>query len=55
VADEWVNDASEALSLARRVWAANLEGLILKAAEAPYQRNRSNDWLKVKSPAYMAA
>lgn len=54
IADEWVKDAEEALSLARRVWAANLEGLVLKDAESPYQRKRAPYWMKVKSPAYRA-
>jgi ATP-dependent DNA ligase len=55
LADEWVNDAAEALSLARRVWAVGDEGLMLKDAESPYRRNRSQHWLKVKTAAYKAA
>lgn len=36
------------IDMAREVWAAGLEGLMLKDAEAPYRRNRSDAWLKVK-------
>lgn len=54
LADEWVADAADVMDLARRVWARGGEGLMLKDAEAPYRRNRSPDWRKVKSPAYVA-
>jgi len=52
--DEWVADAGDALDFARRIWMKGGEGAILKDAEAPYRRNRSPDWRKVKSPAYVA-
>lgn len=48
VDDEWVATPSEAIALARRVWAAKGEGLMLKDAEAGYVRGRSKAWLKVK-------
>jgi ATP-dependent DNA ligase len=53
--DEWVANAFDALALARRAWAAKLEGLVLKYAESPYQRKRAPWWMKVKTPAYKAA
>lgn len=48
LADEWVADRADIEALANRVWAQNLEGLMLKDAEAPYWRGRNNHWLKVK-------
>lgn len=48
LADEWVFDAADVLGAARRVWAVEGEGIMLKDAEAPYQRNRNDAWLKVK-------
>lgn len=48
VEDEWVFGAADVIEAARRVWAAGGEGLMLKDAEAPYQRKRSGAWLKVK-------
>lgn len=48
VDDEWVATPAEAIALARRVWAAGGEGCMLKVAEAPYRRKRTQDWLKVK-------
>ena len=52
--DEWVSNKDDALDFARRIWAGGGEGAILKDAEAPYRRNRTGDWRKVKSPAYVA-
>lgn len=49
VADEWAFDAADVIAAARRVWAAGGEGLMLKDAEAPYQRSRNNAWQKVKA------
>lgn len=46
--DNWLSDAGDVLDEARRVWAAEGEGLMLKDAEAPYRRNRNTSWLKVK-------
>ena len=48
VPDEWAFDAADVLGIARRVWATGGEGLMLKVAEAPYRRNRSDAWAKVK-------
>lgn len=48
VEDEWVFDAADVIEAARRVWAVGGEGLMLKDAEAPYQRKRSGAWMKVK-------
>lgn len=48
VEDQWAFDAADVIEAARRVWAAGGEGLMLKDAEAPYQRKRSGAWLKVK-------
>lgn len=53
LSDEWVSDADDALALARRVWVAGGEGLVLKDAESPYQRKRSDAWRKVKHPRYV--
>jgi ATP-dependent DNA ligase len=36
------------LDQARRVWAAEGEGIVLKDALSPYRRNRNGHWLKVK-------
>jgi ATP-dependent DNA ligase len=52
LADEWCADAAAVLDLARRTWAAGGEGIMLKDAEAPYERKRSNRWMKVKHPDY---
>lgn len=46
--DSWAFDAGDVLQEARRVWSQNGEGLVLKDAEAPYIRRRSDAWLKVK-------
>ena len=46
--DGWAFDSGDVLDEARRVWAVGGEGLMLKDAEAPYQRNRNAAWLKVK-------
>lgn len=51
VLDEWATDAADVLDLARRVWADNGEGVMVKDAEAPYCRTRNRSWLKVKSEA----
>lgn len=50
--DNWLSDAGEVLSEARRVWATGGEGLMLKDAEAPYRRNRNAAWQKVKAANY---
>ena len=48
VADDWAFDAREVVEKAREIWAAGGEGLVIKDAEAPYQRKRCNAWQKVK-------
>lgn len=48
IEDTWAFDAADVIDEARRVWARDGEGIMLKDAEAPYQRNRSNAWMKVK-------
>lgn len=53
LADEWVSDRADIEALANRVWAQNLEGLMLKDAEAPYRRGRNDAFLKVKHPNYV--
>lgn len=49
----WVSDAGEVDALAARVWSAGGEGLMLKDPMAPYRRNRSSDWRKVKYQGYV--
>lgn len=46
--DGWAFTASDVLDEARRVWANEGEGLVLKDPEAPYQRRRSDAWQKVR-------
>lgn len=47
--DSWCFTPADVVAEARRVWAAGGEGLMLKDALSPYQRNRSDAWLKVKA------
>lgn len=47
--DGWAFDAHDVIGEARRVWANGGEGLMLKDPLAPYRRNRSPAWLKVKA------
>jgi ATP-dependent DNA ligase len=51
--DAWCFDARDVRNEANRVWARGGEGLILKQADAPYRRNKSSDWQKVKHPGYV--
>lgn len=46
--DEWVFGAQDALRAAQTIWAAGGEGVMLKDADSPYQRNRNGHWLKLK-------
>lgn len=46
--DTWVFETADVIAEARRVWAQDLEGLMLKDAEAPYRRSRTDAWRKVK-------
>lgn len=48
IPDEWAFDAADVIDAARRVWAVGGEGVVVKDADAPYQRNRNSAWLKVK-------
>lgn len=48
VADEWAFDHADVIDAANRIWAIGGEGCVAKVAEAPYRRNRSEAWLKVK-------
>lgn len=48
VEDAWLFDDADVRVEAQRVWAQGGEGLMLKAADAPYVRARSDNWLKVK-------
>lgn len=48
VPDQWCCDAGEVLDMARGVWAAGGEGVVIKDVMAPYQRKRSPAWAKVK-------
>lgn len=48
VEDEFVRNPAEAIAVARRVWSAGGEGIVLKLELSPYQRTRSPDWAKVK-------
>lgn len=45
---EIVHSHAGVLRAAEEVWAAGGEGLVLKRWDAPYRRNRSQYWLKVK-------
>ena len=50
VADVWLFDAADVDAEARRVWALGHEGVMVKQADAPYIRARSDAWMKVKRP-----
>lgn len=43
-----VANASDVVQLAEAMWRADLEGLVVKRADARYERRRSKEWLKVK-------
>ena len=45
---EYVTSHEDAMSIAQRVWSKDGEGIVLKKADAPYVRDRSNVWMKVK-------
>ncbi len=44
---EYTADHNGAMDLAQRVWSRGGEGIVIKEANSPYVRDRSNDWLKV--------
>ena len=46
--DLWHVD--DALQLVSEFWRAGLEGAVLKDAQAPYVRQRSNAWMKCGRP-----
>jgi ATP-dependent DNA ligase len=46
--DLWTVD--DALMMVAEMWKANLEGIVIKDAESPYVRQRSNAWAKVGRP-----
>lgn len=46
--DLWTVD--DAVQMACEMWAAGLEGIVIKDADAPYQRTRSPAWLKCGRP-----
>lgn len=50
VTDVWLFDAADVDAEARRVWALGHEGVMVKQADAPYIRARSDAWMKVKRP-----
>lgn len=52
IEDEWAFDAADVIDAARRVWASDGEGVVVKDADAPYQRNRNSAWLKVTRENY---
>ncbi len=47
VEDAWLLDVADVMTLAHHVWADGGEGLMLKDMQAPYQRSRTDAWLKV--------
>lgn len=50
VTDVWLFDAASVEEEAQRGWAAGNEGVMVKRADAPYVRGRSDVWLKLKRP-----
>lgn len=48
IPDEWTESMADVIDLARRVWAVEGEGVVVKDALAPYRRKRSGAWAKVK-------
>lgn len=47
---EYVADHAGAIDETLRVWAKGGEGCVVKRADSPYVRDRSNNWLKIKRP-----
>ena len=45
---QWAFDGYDVLAAARQGWLEGREGIMVKQADAPYQRNRNGHWLKVK-------
>lgn len=50
IPDEWVSDPAEVDEMAARIWARGGEGVMVKDAESPYIRARTDSWLKHKRP-----
>lgn len=50
---EYVGEASDIAGIVRRVWSNGGEGVVIKRANSPYVRDRSNDWLKIKRPGVL--
>lgn len=48
--DTWAFSAADVQGEAQRGWAAGHEGVLVKHADAPYIRGRSDAWLKLKRP-----
>ena len=48
VEDEWCATQADIEAMARRIWAADGEGVVVKDAEGIYRRERSNRWMKYK-------
>jgi ATP-dependent DNA ligase len=48
VTDIWAFTAADVEAEAQRAWAAGHEGVMIKQADAPYLRARSDAWLKLK-------
>lgn len=46
--DQWISDEADAMDMARRIWARGGEGVMLKDAQAPYERGRNRSFLKLK-------
>lgn len=47
--DGWCFTPADVVNETRRVWTRSGEGIMLKSADAPYQRKRTDAWLKVKA------
>lgn len=45
---EYVTSHADAMDIATRVWSMGGEGIVIKKADAPYIRDRSNVWQKIK-------
>ena len=50
VTDTWAFTAADVEGEAQRGWAVGHEGIVIKRADAPYVRGRSDAWLKLKRP-----
>lgn len=48
IPDEWAFTDRDVIQAARRIWAVGGEGCVVKDAESPYRRKRSDAWQKIK-------